>query len=152
MEIMWFVDVVGDSIFSHVALIYNSIIVSITEVWSSSRPNGQRRPHGMCRWRGVDGILRGFLHSSLSYWDIGASAGNQHFNTFNAAEHWYTHITHHSWSWPPYIQVNLFPAVQLKHIFSLKNVFLCDNLLFQNCTTKFHYMCTSHIFVFIMLE
>lgn len=93
MEIMWSVIDVG-AFSSHVSLIYNSITVFITEVWSPSRHNGQRRTHGMCWWRGVDGILRRFLHSSFSYGNTGASAGNQHLITFNAAEHRYAHTSH----------------------------------------------------------
>lgn len=74
-----------------VAIIFNSVIVVITEVWSPSRSTGQCCTHDLCWRRGVDGILRGFFHSSLSYWNTGTSARNQHLIAVNAAKHWYTH-------------------------------------------------------------
>ena len=81
----------------HVALTHNStIIVPITEVWSPSRPDGQRGAHGARRWRRVDGVLRGLVHSSLPYWNAGAPAGNQHLNTLDAAEHRYALTARHT--------------------------------------------------------
>lgn len=61
----------------------------LLEIRSPSRPDGQRGTHGPCRWRGVDGVLGGFLHPSLSHRNTGAAAGDQHFHPLNPAEHWY---------------------------------------------------------------
>lgn len=80
------------------------ILSFMTEIWSPSRPDGERHTHGLCGGRSVDGLLRGLLHSPVSHGNTGASAGNQHLHTVHPAEHWYvphrdSHFICKLWYW-----------------------------------------------------